>query len=364
MTSVVRLEYPDLSTELVKSELSFAGDSLDITGQDDQRAFVEVEAGDAPVTITTGSLDDTIVGGSGNDIISGGAGSDNIDGGPGNDNIQGGDGDDVLAIGPGDTVSSGGGTDILQFDLAQEYDAENLPTIEDFAPGEDRIAILGDENPTATPVYDSNTGSLIVDGEEIVQLKPDLKLTSADVTIGGTVGGTSVTPDPTPITIDSSETTVFRFFNPSKGGHFYTADVNERDSVRDNLDNYIYEGETYETATPTAVAQSITGEETVEAEEVYRFFNPSTGVHLYTTDENERDSIIENLDNFVYENVKFYAYETEVEGSLPVYRFYEPTLGVHFYTPDLNERNSVLENLDNYVDEGIAYYAMPLDAEM
>ena len=357
MTSVVRLEYPDLSTELVKSELSFAGDSLNITGQDDQRALVEVEAGDSPVTITTGSLDDTIVGGAGNDIINGGAGSDNISGGPGNDNIKGGDGDDVLAIGPGDTVSSGGGKDILQFDLSEEYDAENLPTIEDFAPGEDKIAILGEENPSEAPVYDRENGSLLLEGKELVKLDAGLKLTPDDVEVSGN--------DLQVSSIDSSETTVFRFFNPSKGGHFYTADVNERNYVRDNLDNYVYEGETYETVNPLAKAQSITGEDTsVGPEEVYRFFNPSTGVHLYTTNEIERDSIIENLDNFVYEGVKFYAYETQVEGSLPVYRFYEPTLGVHFYTPNENEKNSVLENLDNYNFENIAYYAMPLEAEI
>lgn len=359
MTSVVRLEYPDLSTDLVKSELSFAGDSLDITGQDDQRALVEVEAGDSPVTITTGSLDDTIVGGAGNDIINGGAGSDDISGGPGNDKIQGGDGQDVLRIGPGDTVSSGGGADILQFDLSEEFTAENAPTIEDFTPGEDKIAILGDENPVEAPVYDRETGTLLLEGMSLVNLGEDLMLPEDAVGIAGS-------PEPLKVsTIDSSETTVFRFFNPSKGGHFYTADVNERNYVRDNLDNYVYEGETYETVNPLAKAQSITGEDTsVEPEEVYRFFNPSTGVHLYTTNEIERDSIIENLDNFVYEGVKFYAYETEVEGSLPVYRFYEPTLGVHFYTPNENEKNSVMENLDNYNFENIAYYAMPLEAEI
>ena len=96
---------------------------------------------------------------------------------------------------------------------------------------------------------------------------------------------------------------------------------------------------------------------------MYRFFNPSKGVHLYTTDEVERDSIVENLDNFVYEGVKFYAYETEVDGSMPVYRFYEPTLGVHFYTPNEVEKDSVMKNLENYNFEGVAYYALPLEMD-
>ena len=99
------------------------------------------------------------------------------------------------------------------------------------------------------------------------------------------------------------------------------------------------------------------------AEDVYRFFNARTGVHLYTTDENERDSIIENLDEFTFEGTAFNAYETQVEGSIPIYRFFEPTIGVHFYTPSEVERDVVDNELDNYDSEGIAYYALPLETE-
>ena len=59
--------------------------------------------------------------------------------------------------------------------------------------------------------------------------------------------------------------------------------------------------------------------------------------------------------------VKFHAYEAEVEGSIPVYRFFEPSLGVHFYTPNEAERDAVQASLPNYEFEGIAYYALPAD---
>ena len=133
--------------------------------------------------------------------------------------------------------------------------------------------------------------------------------------------------------------------------HFYTADSNESDFVLENLDNYVYEGESYVTVDP------VTGN---NPEEVYRFFNSTTGVHLYTTDENERDYIIDNLDNFAYEDVKFHAYETEIEGTVAVHRFYEPNIGVHFYTPNEGEKTYVEDNLSNYSYEGIAYYAYPM----
>lgn len=153
---------------------------------------------------------------------------------------------------------------------------------------------------------------------------------------------------------DAMVNTVYRYFNPTAGVHFYTNSEAERESVQ-SLDNYIPEGQSYVTADPTSDG----------AEDVYRFFNDTTGVHLYTTSEVERDNIQNNLDSFTFEGTAFYAFEDRVEGSIPIYRFYEPTIGVHFYTPNEEERMSVEENLSNYNSEGIAYYAFPIeDSEM
>ena len=144
---------------------------------------------------------------------------------------------------------------------------------------------------------------------------------------------------------------VYRFFNPTLGGHLYTVDVIERDFIVDNLDNYSYEGASYKAADP------LTGSPVP----VYRFFNPSIGVHLYTINEVEKDFIINNLDNYDFEGAKFSAYQESIGDTIPIYRFYEPSLGVHFYTPDEVEKDFVINNLDNYDFEGIAYYANPVD---
>ncbi len=335
MPNVVRVEYPDLSNELAPNEFTVTGDRLEVFVREDQRSYAEVESGDTPVSITGGNLDDTIVGGAGDDTIVGGLGDDNITGGAG---------DDVVKIGLGDTVSLGDGTDRILIDLPQESDSDQLPIIDDFQPGEDEISVFGVENSAEVPVYDIASGVILLDSREVLQVDPGLIPEEDDVELTG---------NDLPISIlNSSETIVYRFFDPTSGGHFYTVDENEKNYVQENLDNYTFEGETYKTYDPT------TGS---EAEEVYRFFNPSTGVHLYTTSEIERDSVIENLDNFTYEGAKFYAFENQVEGSIPIYRFYEPTLGVHFYTPSEFEKDSVIENLDNYDFEGIAYYALPLE---
>ena len=355
MTNALRVEYPDLSTDLFKNELKLNGDSLVFTARQDQKGIIEVQSGDGPVTITAGPLDDIIQGGDGDDIIRGGAGNDIIDGGSGADRLSGGDGDDILRISPGDTISTGRGRDIIQYDLTQGFDNKNVAVAVDFTRGEDKVTIINSENP-GSPVYDKRTGTVILESKGIVNIGSGLLLSPGDI---------EVSNSDLPISsIDSSETTVYRFFDPGTGGHLYTSDENEKNFVQQNLENYVYEGETYETVDPLATSETITGTETeVEPEEVYRFFNPSKGVHLYTTNEVERDSIIENLDNFVYEGVKFYAYETEVDDSMPIYRFYEPTLGVHFYTPSEVERDSVIENLDNYNFEGVAYYALPLEMD-
>lgn len=149
---------------------------------------------------------------------------------------------------------------------------------------------------------------------------------------------------------DLNDTTVYRSYNPTVGVHFYTTDIAERDDFISR--GYQDEGASYRAAEPSAEG----------TEEVYRFFNETTGVHLYTTNEAERDNIQANLSDFAFEGAVFNAYETQVEGSIPVYRFYEPTIGVHLYTPSEVERDSVEANLPNYDFEGIAYYALPLEA--
>ena len=114
------------------------------------------------------------------------------------------------------------------------------------------------------------------------------------------------------------------------------------------MTDYQYEGESY------ISVDEVTGEA------IHRFFNSQTGGHLYTSSEIEKDNIISNLENFSYEGIGFYAYNTQVAESIPVYRFYEPNLGVHFYTPNEEEKIYVGEHLSNYDFEGIAYYAFEI----
>ena len=150
---------------------------------------------------------------------------------------------------------------------------------------------------------------------------------------------------------NSLDTFVYRFFNRNTGVHFYTSNEVERDTVLE-LPNYSFEGASYQSADP------ITGNPAPSP--VYRFLNQDTGVHLYTISEVERDAT-QQLDNFSFEGEAFFAYSTEVDGSIPIYRFFNTTSGAHFYTPSAAERDNVEANLPEFQSEGVAYYALPID---
>lgn len=136
---------------------------------------------------------------------------------------------------------------------------------------------------------------------------------------------------------------VYRLFNTDTGVHLYTADVAERDSIIQNLSNYNYEGVAYFTA------QSDGGVP------VYRFYEPNLDIYLYTASEAERDFILDNLPNHTLQGESFTVFESEVEGTVPVYRFFIPDSGAFFYTANEAERDAV-ESLPNYTFEGVAFY--------
>jgi cyclophilin family peptidyl-prolyl cis-trans isomerase len=152
--------------------------------------------------------------------------------------------------------------------------------------------------------------------------------------------------------------TVYRFLNRDTGVHLYTSSEVERDNILDNLPNYVPEGSTAQGSTYVSV-DDLTGNP--EPEQVYRFYNQDTGTHLYTISEVERESVIDNLDNFTLESESFFAYTEQYPGTIPVYRFYNNDTGAHFYTPSEGEKEVVEATLPNYASEGIAYYVFPVN---
>jgi hypothetical protein len=502
--SVVKTYYPkpeEFEAEFGKDETQATGANIQINTRD-ENVEVRVISSDDPVSIEAGTGNDTLVGGDsdagndyifagdgndsalgrgGKDIIDGGDGNDKLDGGigddslngsagddsvvggdgkdtlvggAGNDSINGGAGDDVLNISTGDTVTSGAGADTINFDLTAGFDASNPPSITDFASGEDKIAILGQDG--AKLSYDPTAKKLLLDGQPLVQLDANVVLSEGDLVtssgveipfedttpvtykLSGTVYNDTNLPDAnaieaadTPIAgvkvelfkadatgkaegaalaSDTSDARGFyefgdlangdyvvketqpagynsvtdkdggnpdqilakiagadslrndfleeksstdpvdpvdpdsrydkaaaiqEFYNESANSYFYTIDGIEKEYIENNLDNYEYRGgEALESTDKDAEAVDSSTGALVESEEVYRFVNTETGAHLYTTEEGERDYILENLKQYGQDESNFYAYETEVEDSLAVYRLYDSEQDVHMFTHD------------------------------
>lgn len=147
-------------------------------------------------------------------------------------------------------------------------------------------------------------------------------------------------------------TQVHRFYQYENGFHLYTADDNEISYVEQQSDagnlSYSYESEKYQVLADNI--NLITGEEIEGVKPIYRFFNIETGAHLYTMDENEREYIQDNLDNYGFEGVKYYAFETELQEieTIPVYRMYNTQSGTHLYSSDQNEIDYIQENLPHF----------------
>ena len=356
-------------------------------------------------TLFGGAENDTIEGGFGNDTLLGFGGDDLIVGGFGDDAlIGGGQGQTAISVGGSDTLEGGQGNDgylvsietgggsVIRDEqgdgnavliLARDTDVvslvnlANINTIDEINEGIDLYNNPNTWGDSAIEITAPQQGiigleksgtDLIVDlnRDGIAEADNDLTIVNYFDEQGNLGSGTPVVlnnileeehqevadffaNNSTPTNNEGSETTVYRFFNTDTGVHFYTANETERDAVQ-QLENFSFEGASYSGVDPLTGAG--------EPVPVYRFFNTDTGVHLYTVSETERD-VVEDLNNFSFEGEAFYAYETEVQGSIPIYRFYNPTTGAHFYTPSATERDSVENNLPEFQSEGIAYYALP-----
>lgn len=153
-------------------------------------------------------------------------------------------------------------------------------------------------------------------------------------------------------------TSVHRFFQYERGFHFYTADENERKNVVERSANgalkYNYENVAYNVL--ASDEDALTGAKIGGALPVYRFFNNHTGAHLYTIDENEKDVIVETLDNYNFEGTAYYAFASEPETieTVPLYRMLNTQSGSHLFTVDSNEFNTIQETLPHFQPEGNA----------
>ncbi|MDM8540323.1 hypothetical protein QUF90_04480 [Desulfococcaceae bacterium HSG9] len=158
---------------------------------------------------------------------------------------------------------------------------------------------------------------------------------------------------------------VYRLYCHVTKKHLFTMDENEKDTLialtdADGVAVWRDEGIAYYAFRQNQY-KAASRQQKITLQAVHRFYSEALQTHLFTVDENEKETLIaEAADVWRYEGVAFYVPADYQEGTLPVYRFYSESLAVHLFTTDENEKNTLIETAgDVWRYEGIAYYAYP-----
>lgn len=179
-----------------------------------------------------------------------------------------------------------------------------------------------------------------------------ISLSSTDptdsITVRGTVNAVILNDDGYAV-VAANTIGVYRFFDTDDGTHFFTASVQERNSLIQARTDLVYEGpDLNAVADPSADPA---------AAPVFRFFDARYGTHFYTASAAERDTVTSTRPDLVDEGIGFYEHVTQQSGDAPVYRFFDTRYGTHFYTASPGERATILATRSDLTDEGVGFYA-------
>lgn len=118
----------------------------------------------------------------------------------------------------------------------------------------------------------------------------------------------------------SSQSNVYRFYDASKGKHFWTTNANgELFSGKSEGVAFKSFSEKWFQNIPHVVG-------------VTRFYNPNLKKHFWTINEEESRS----LNGYVNEGIVFYASTENCDDCHPIFRFYDSNTNEHFWTQDEN----------------------------
>jgi hypothetical protein len=148
---------------------------------------------------------------------------------------------------------------------------------------------------------------------------------------------------------------VYRFWAPATGCHFYTISEAEKTKLIEK-----YSGVwTYEGAVFTAASAQFNS----NLAPVYRFWSSALGCHFYTISESEKATFLTQTQTWRLEGTAFYAYPEgkQPTGSKPVYRFFKKSDGTYFYTASEGERAKLVNDSRKiYMAQGVAFYTYQL----
>jgi len=143
---------------------------------------------------------------------------------------------------------------------------------------------------------------------------------------------------------------VSKFYNPTSGAYFFSANGAEVNEVKTNNPAWNYIGTAFQVEMEPA-SNNVP---------VYRFYNQLAASHFYTANHAEYESVKANLSHYLhYEGIAFFVRAARDENTYPVYRFYIHKTASHFFTVSEAEKNAIIANQDPSVIqyEGIAWFS-------
>lgn len=143
----------------------------------------------------------------------------------------------------------------------------------------------------------------------------------------------------------ANELTLYRFYRPNTGTHFYSTSAAERNNVAKNP-GYRYEGQVAYVLQPSVKTSGTSA--------LNRFYTPSTGTHFYTSSPTEYQRVL-TFPQYSLDGVAAKVYTGKASGVVPMYRFFKPGSGTHFYSANAAEVASV-KQMPGYTYEGVAFY--------
>ena len=148
---------------------------------------------------------------------------------------------------------------------------------------------------------------------------------------------------------DGKEESVWRLFNQRTGKHLFGSSNYEKDFLTGlSSPAWIYEGIAYDSS----------GE---VGSPLYRFFDAINSVHFYTANDTEKDILINGPDyaHFLYEGRAFNVFPVDTPGQhglVDVVRYFNSSTGLHLYSTSLEDQY-ILAADETWIREGVAWCA-------
>ncbi|GAB4524230.1 MAG: hypothetical protein Tsb0014_02520 [Pleurocapsa sp.] len=141
--------------------------------------------------------------------------------------------------------------------------------------------------------------------------------------------------------------TVYRFVDSNNDNNYlYTASTAERNDLILNPGDFVFDEVSYFSA------------ETDSGQSVYRFLNNETNTYFYTINEDERDSF-EADSKYEFQGEAFRAFASTQQGATEIYSVYNPATDIYVFTPDETERDALV-NSSGFQSQGVAFYGFPV----